>query len=197
MITQTISPQAKINSKKTNFRDISRPKYSKKIVSNTEVKTSTLSLELTPLNLQQLCLDIIKEIEERFKNDISIVFFFRGKKGNVSLDESLVMPILINLLDNAVKYSQGTKSKVYLDVIVKDKSVCFSIEDSGIGIPIADQSHLFEVFYRGKNVDNNEGSGIGLTVVKNCVNLHRGQIYWQSTLGQGSKFIISIPILSL
>ena len=105
------------------------------------------------------------------------------------------MPILINLLDNAIKYSLETKSKIYLIVIVKDNTVTFTVQDQGIGISIADKNHLFESFYRGQNTDKIKGLGLGLTVVKRCVDLHAGKIAFQSILGKGSKFTVSIPLI--
>ncbi len=178
MITSTLSPLTKFQPTPTI----------------TKTKTTTFELEFAPLNLQELCLDIIEGVEESFKRNISIGFTFKGNSSNVYLDERLIRPILINLLDNAVNYSQETKSKVDLSVIVKANVVNFIVQDQGIGIPVLDKDFVFETFYRGTNTDKIEGSGVGLTIVKRCVGFHKGQIKFQSILGRGSEFIVSIPL---
>ena len=195
MITQNTAPIPTINTQKLNPRHISRPKYFQANATIAKAKIPTLDLELTSLNLQEFCLDIIEEIEERFKSKISIRPTFKGNSSNVCLDKKLILPIVINLLDNAVKYSPKIKSKVDLTVIVQANAVTFTVQDQGIGIPIEDQAHMFESFYRGKNTDKIEGSGIGLIVVKRCVDLHRGKITFHSVLGKGSKFTVSIPLV--
>ncbi|MGB5631780.1 MAG: sensor histidine kinase [Waterburya sp.] len=194
MSSTTISSLTTINAQKSNPRHISSPRCFQGAATIAPAKTAILDLELTSLNLQELCLDVIEEIEERFKSSISISFNFKGNISNMCLNKRLILPILINLLDNAVKYSQGTKGKVDLAVIVNANVANFIIQDQGIGIPVADQAHVFDSFYRGTNTDKIQGSGIGLTVVKRCVDLYAGKISFQSILGQGSKFTVSIPL---
>ena len=193
MIASTISPLTKINDQKSNARPISRSEDFQPTATIAKAKTSTLELEPSSLNLQELCLDIIEEVEESFKRDISIGFSFKGNSSNVYLDKRLIRPILINLLDNAVNYSQGTEIKVDLSVIVKAHVVHFTVQDQGIGIPVVDNDFVFEPFYRGTNTEKIEGSGIGLTIVKRCVDFHEGQITFQSILGKGSEFTVSMP----
>ena len=201
MITSTLSPLTKINAQKLNARTISKPRDFQLIATiakakaKTKAKTSTLDLEFTSLNLQELCLDVIAEIEKRFKSDISISFTFKGNYSNVYLDKRLIWEILINLLDNAVNYSQDPESKVDLSVIVKANVVNFIVQDQGIGIPVADEAFVFEPFYRGTNTDKIEGSGVGLTIVQRCVDFHKGQITFQSILGRGSEFTVSMPLV--
>ncbi len=183
------------NAQKLNSRYILSSKYDQANANIAKIKIPTLDLELSLLNLQELCLNIIEEIKERYKSEISLCPTFKGNINNVYLDKKLLLPILINLLDNAVKYSPESKSKIDLRVIVKDSAVTFYVQDHGIGIPLEDQAHLFDSFYRGKNTDKIEGLGIGLTVVKRCVDLHAGKIAFESILGQGSKFTVSIALV--
>ena len=111
------------------------------------------------------------------------------------MDENLLHSILINLLSNAVKYSRSG-SNIDFEVTRQAKAAVFSIKDRGIGVSLADQARLFEAFYRGENVGAIEGSGLGLAVVKRCVDLHGGKITVQSRLGNGTTFIVRIPIVS-
>ena len=66
--------------------------------------------------------------------------------------------------------------------------------DRGIGIPPEDQPRLFESFHRARNVGNVEGTGLGLTIVRQCVLLHRGTVDFESVPGKGSVFIVCIPV---
>ncbi|MGB5711889.1 MAG: HAMP domain-containing sensor histidine kinase, partial [Waterburya sp.] len=68
------------------------------------------------------------------------------------------------------------------------------IKDQGIGIPVADQAHLFDAFHRGENVGRIDGTGLGLAIVKRCVDLQGGKITWDSYPEKGTTFIVSIPI---
>ncbi|MFN6180578.1 MAG: sensor histidine kinase, partial [Dolichospermum sp.] len=65
----------------------------------------------------------------------------------------------------------------------------------GIGIPAADQIHLFEYFQRGSNVGTLPGTGLGLSIVKKCVDLHQGEITLDSELGKGTVFTVILPFL--
>lgn len=98
----------------------------------------------------------------------------------------------MSLLTNSIKYSPQ-ESQIQLTIIGEVGQVGFHIQDHGIGIPLADQQHLFESFRRGHNVKKTPGTGLGLAVVKKCLNLHGGSIELKSTVGTGTTFIINIP----
>lgn len=192
MIAQTLSSPSKTNPE--TIKDVSKPKNARENLTITQATTQEFELNLISLNLQKLCLDVIQEIKTTINPEVPIDFTFIGHNSNVNLDAKLIYPILLNLLVNAVKYSQKLNNKINLKTIVADSSVTFTVEDKGIGIPVADQAHVFKSFYRGQNTDEITGSGIGLTIVKRCVDLHQGQISFESNLGKGSKFTVCIPL---
>ncbi|NER29120.1 MAG: sensor histidine kinase, partial [Symploca sp. SIO1C4] len=107
----------------------------------------------------------------------------------------LVRYILTNLLSNAIKYSPEG-GDIDFRLICTHQEVIFQIQDQGVGIPVSDQSHLFEAFHRGGNIEHINGSGLGLTVVKKCVELHEGSIDLDSEVGIGTTFTVKIPITS-
>jgi signal transduction histidine kinase len=72
--------------------------------------------------------------------------------------------------------------------------VIFQIKDEGIGIPAADQQHLFEPFYRGGNISDISGTGLGLTVAKKLLDIHGGQIAVASEVGVGTTFTVTLPL---
>ena len=109
-----------------------------------------------------------------------------------ALDAKLLRHILTNLLSNAVKYSP-IDSNIYFELNFHNEEVTFKIKDAGIGIPLEDQEQLFESYYRAQNVGKIPGTGLGLSIVKQCVDLHGGQIEFSSDTGLGTTFIVKIP----
>ena len=108
------------------------------------------------------------------------------------IDARITRHILTNLLSNALKYSQ-TSQTVTLKVQQQSQQIILSVSDHGIGIPEADRDRLFEAFHRGGNVDFIPGSGLGLTVVQKCVELHGGHIRIASEEGVGTTIRVSLP----
>ena len=109
------------------------------------------------------------------------------------LDERLLRHILTNLLTNAVKYSHESAA-VQFTVSRLGTKVQFEVVDHGIGILEDDQKWLFNAFQRGRNVGTIPGTGLGLVIVKRCVELHRGTIRIQSSAGEGTRVRVEVPV---
>jgi len=108
-------------------------------------------------------------------------------------DENLLRHILNNLLTNAVKYSkEGEAVELTLERLNGD--AIFRVQDRGIGIPVADQKQLFGPFHRAGNASHLPGTGLGLVIVKRCVELHGGEISCESTEGAGTTFTVRLPL---
>jgi two-component system sensor histidine kinase VicK len=104
--------------------------------------------------------------------------------------------LMDNLLVNAIKYTpeQGT---ITISLRVDDGQVILEVGDTGVGIPLADQPHIFEKFYRASNAPKSTpGTGLGLAIVKSIVDNYQGRIWVESTIGAGTKFIIVLPVAS-
>jgi PAS domain S-box-containing protein len=108
----------------------------------------------------------------------------------VTWDQHLTRRIVMNLLNNALKYSQGS---VVCSLYCEDSVVRLSVADSGIGISEQDQNHIYEAFYRGQNTESTSGIGIGLFIVYRAVKAHGGTIRCESSLGKGTTFIVELP----
>jgi PAS domain S-box-containing protein len=108
-------------------------------------------------------------------------------------DESVLRHIFTNLLSNAVKYSPADQL-IDFDV-QREKEICvFRITDRGCGIPQADQKKLFHAFHRGGNVGQVPGTGLGLFIVRRSVDLHGGEIAFESRAGKGTAFTVRLPL---
>jgi PAS domain S-box-containing protein len=158
-------------------------------------RAETGKLEFKPqfLNLENFCLNLIEEIRLSQGANHQIRFGCVGECSRAYLDEKLLKSILSNLLSNAIKYSPQV-SNVYFSLECDGNNTIWRIRDQGIGISEADQKQLFEPFHRGKNVRNIPGTGLGLVVVKKCVELHGGSISLKSEVGVGTTFTVSLPL---
>ncbi|MBF9238483.1 PAS domain S-box protein [Hymenobacter sp. BT683] len=110
----------------------------------------------------------------------------------VWLDASLLRKILVNLLSNAIKYS-GENSVVRVRATCLDGQLHLAVEDQGVGISQEDQEHLFERFFRARNVTNVPGTGLGLYIIGKYLELMNGTIALQSTLDVGTTVTLTIP----
>jgi two-component system phosphate regulon sensor histidine kinase PhoR len=99
-----------------------------------------------------------------------------------------------NLLSNAIKYTPPS-GKIYVGMHEEDGQIILEIRDTGVGIPLPDQPHVFEKFYRASNAPKGTpGSGLGLAIVKSIVDSHSGRIWVESTAGKGTTFFVVLPI---
>jgi PAS domain S-box-containing protein len=158
-------------------------------------RAETGKLEFNPklLDLGIFCLNFVEEMRLSASNQHSISFLYQGDCFDAYLDEKLLRSILANLLSNAIKYSpQGGQINFTLNCQQGIASI--SIQDQGIGISQEDLKLLFEPFYRGKNVRNIPGTGLGLVVVKKCVELHGGRITANSEIGVGTTFTVTFQV---
>jgi PAS domain S-box-containing protein len=141
------------------------------------------------------CNDLLDDILPILKPGQKVISPTDNLKTVLFLDHKLLKNILLNLFSNAIKYSEQGKS-IYFEFSMDEKSLYFSIRDEGIGIPSEEQEHLFTRFFRAHNVENIQGTGLGLTIVKRYLELMDGSIHFESHLGVGTIFKISLPRIS-
>jgi len=108
-------------------------------------------------------------------------------------DANLLSQLFSNLLSNAVKYSPAG-GLIQVTAAQEGTQVAVVIEDRGIGIPEADRERVFERYYRGSNTSGIGGTGVGLSLVRTIVDLHKGTIALDTHEGEGSRFTIRLPV---
>lgn len=146
------------------------------------------------LNLENLCSELVKQSQlPAQEQQLNLIFTSSEHCFEFLGDETLLKHIISNLLNNAIKYSipGGT---VLFELIKQEKSVILRFQDQGIGMSEKDQKKLFQPFHRGENIGIIPGSGLGLTIVQQCVIAHRGEITVNSQVGVGSTFTVTLPI---
>ena len=115
----------------------------------------------------------------------------------VTADEDLLSQVWINLIHNSIKFTSPAGS-INVTLQPRGKQVEFKISDTGTGISEEDQARIFERFYKADRSRTNAGggSGLGLSIVKKIVEMHKGTIEIESKIGAGTTFIVSIPLLA-
>jgi two-component system phosphate regulon sensor histidine kinase PhoR len=114
---------------------------------------------------------------------------------DIRADQSALERILLNLIENAIKYSEED-SEVRLTARLQADAVCVVIADEGVGIPREDQERIFERFYRVDKARSRKagGTGLGLSIVKHLVQSHGGEVWVDSEVGRGSTFFFTMPL---
>ena len=146
----------------------------------------------TNVNLVQLCQGLMDASRLIDKSQHMLVLQCDRPIADVFLDRHLLAHIIRNLLSNALKYSNpGTTITLQLSALPNYIQLC--VEDEGMGIPEEFMPHLFEMFQRSPSVQHISGSGIGLALVKRCVELQDGTIDVQSNVNHGTIFTVLLP----
>lgn len=143
-------------------------------------------------DIGEFCRSVVDDLQGLLKTNQAIEMQFSGTTQTVVLDKKMVHNVLNNLLSNAIKYSEAG-TNINLKTEVTEKELTITIADKGIGIPEEEQQHLFTRFFRAHNVENIQGTGLGLNIVKRYIELMNGTVTFESTLGEGTVFIVRLP----
>jgi two-component system phosphate regulon sensor histidine kinase PhoR len=155
-----------------------------------------LELEVRRLPVAQLVEGCVETSRPRAKDkNLRLSTSLAANVPDVAGDRRRLTEVLQNLLDNAVQYTPEG-GKIAVTAARQDGEVVFTVEDTGIGIPEADQPRIFERFYRVDVARSREvgGTGLGLSIAKHLIEAHGGRIWVESEVGAGSKFHFSVPI---
>jgi len=160
------------------------------------VEVGTVAFKPAVLDLETLVGKVVDEALSATNRKCLVRLRAENNLPGARADEGLLRHILSNLLSNAVKYSPAG-SAVECALTRDESDAVFTVRDNGIGIPEADQAHLFEAFHRASNVGQTEGTGLGLLIVKRCVELHQGSIRFDSRVGEGTIVTVRIPVFEV
>ena len=155
-----------------------------------------LELEIRRLSVSQFvesCIETTQRSAE--EKDLRISVNLQQPLPDIAADRRRLAEVLQNLLDNALQYTPAG-GQIMVSASADDEEITFTVSDTGIGIPQADQSRIFERFYRVDVARSREvgGTGLGLSIAKHLVEAHGGRIWVESDLGQGSQFHFTVPI---
>ena len=152
-------------------------------------------LHPSEFDIVRLFQDHLAEMSDITKPNQTISFLANVPSFIVNFDKKISRTIIQNLVSNAIKYShENTLIEVSFTASMHD--IVFSVSDQGIGIPKDEQEYLFDRFYRAKNAFNIQGTGLGLNIIKKYIDLMHGTLAFNSQLGSGSVFTVSLPLLN-
>jgi PAS domain S-box-containing protein len=159
------------------------------------VEAGKMECKPLPLDLRAFCLRLKDEMQSCADHSSSIKVTAQRLDGEAAADESLLRHIFTNLLSNALKYSDPG-GEVEFSVVRRERDAVFEVRDRGIGIPAEDSGELFQTFRRGSNVGERPGTGLGLVIVKRCVELHGGAIEVRCREGGGTIVSVQLPLFA-
>ncbi len=149
------------------------------------------------INIDELVRDVMETEELKADKKVELTYENKSDLETIDADKLHFRNVLVNLVDNAIKYSNETV-EIKITCYRVGNNALFSVKDNGIGIPNSHISQVFQKFHRVPtgNVHNVKGTGLGLNYVKYVVEAHGGNVMAQSEVNAGSEFIISIPIIN-
>jgi PAS domain S-box-containing protein len=157
-----------------------------------KIEEGRVAVKATSLNIKEVIVRIINEIRNLQKPGQRIQYTHFGNE-QIFLDPVLLKHIVLNLLSNAIKFSPENCT-IEIGSKVTDHLFSLEVKDNGIGILPGDQAHLFERFYRGSNVSNIQGTGLGLHIVAKYVEMMNGTVVCESQIGQGTSMIVNFEL---
>lgn len=152
--------------------------------------------EFETVDMGSLLEDLVSTIQQRVSHDgFAVQTQIDAPLAPVRVDRTAIIQAIANLIDNAVKYSAGAK-EVHVRAFVESQVLVIAVQDFGIGIKSEEIDKIFERFFRGGDPLTRavKGSGLGLTLVKQIVEAHRGSVHVKSEPGRGSTFSIRLPL---
>lgn len=158
-----------------------------------KLEEGKVSITVTTFNVKDFFADIIDETKVIMKKGQDIKFDCTGEE-EFTTDKRMLKNILLNLLSNATKFSEENKN-IWINVSATSKVLSVTVKDEGIGIPEDDLPRLFDTFFRGKNVSNIQGTGLGLPIIRRYLNLLHGDISVKSRFNEGTTFCVTLPPL--
>jgi PAS domain S-box-containing protein len=161
------------------------------VLSLNNIETGHTEFNPTPVQMDTFCRDILDEYQHE-KDQTHILKFDCPQPIKTTIDARLIRQVITNLLDNAIKYSKAGTTVTLVLTTEADK-VLIKITDQGIGIPDDDKERMFQPFRRAGNVGDTGGSGLGLSIIKQAVELHGGTVTFTSQLNVGTTFTVTIP----
>lgn len=171
---------------------------SKDILNVARIDQHRLTINRSDIDLDQLIASIVDGLQIKAKDKAIKLEYTKSEKAplNIMVDKSKIGEVITNLVNNAIKFTDN--GEITVKARDKGENITISVADTGIGIDKEDQEHLFNKFYQVGRFDPNnpqeqQGTGLGLYISKNIIELHGGKIWLESEQGRGTTFYFSLP----
>jgi len=160
-----------------------------------KIESGRLRMGLKPCAIRPIVERVVSGLDKQARDKLIAISIDMPKDfSKIIADEARIAQVLLNLIDNAVKYTPQ-EGKITISAKVKNAFVQIDVSDTGVGIPEKDLPRIFERFYRVDKARSRElgGTGLGLSIVKHIIQAHNGEVSVKSVLDQGSTFTFTIP----
>ncbi len=158
-----------------------------------QLEDGLVTVKTEVVDVESCIAELTQSMQYLLKKDQVFELVHEGQS-TVHIDSKLVQSILRHLISNAIKYAPEN-STITIKSIASDKDIFLDVQDKGIGIPLDEQQHLFDRFFRASNVVNStQGTGLGLYIVQKYVELLGGKVSFESMEGMGSSFWVDLPL---
>ena len=167
------------------------------LLSLSQLESRKISLRFEPIDLSESIHRVLEQLDSRVRESgAGVTATIPKHLPLIEADAFRIEQALYNLLDNALKHSGKSGARVSVDACSDATAVVVRICDDGVGIPLSDQPHIFERFYRVHKDRSRDagGTGLGLSIVKHTVQAHGGSVAVQSSPGAGATFVMSLPV---
>lgn len=159
------------------------------------MESGKVVLEPTPTNIIDFFKSMLPEVEQNFTKRKQTFEFDRPETlPRISIDPKLIWQAVSNLLTNASKYTPDG-GRVTLKLTLESQNILIQVIDNGYGIPEFQKSRIFEKFFRADNISKMEGTGLGLYIVKEIIEVSGGKIWFESLEGKGTTFSFTLPLM--
>lgn len=150
------------------------------------------AMDIIPVPLAELCDQLVHELREILANRGPVEVRITPHTLSINADRKLLLQMLHHILLNAIEFSP-LSSPIMVTILEHEHHVSIEVYDFGIGIPADEQSRVFEPFYRGSNIGEVSGLGVGLSIARASAEAHGGTIQVESALNQGTRVTIRLP----
>jgi signal transduction histidine kinase len=164
-----------------------------------KIEADRLEVKVEPLTLEPCLKEILNELKTQAKNKgLSLSLEMEEPQQMVMADSHRIRQIVINLVSNALKFTETGGVTIRCKALESYDMICVSVHDSGIGISPAALRYIFEAFRQadGSTTRRFGGTGLGLTIARKLIELQGGEVAVESILGQGSTFSFTLPVAS-
>jgi PAS domain S-box-containing protein len=161
------------------------------LLSTEELQNGLVEMNKAQFSLKDLTTNLIKKMHHILRSGQEISFSYKGQE-EVILDKQIITTVLNNIISNASKFSDNDKA-IQINIKTDDANVIIKVADKGVGIPVNEQKYIGDKFFRANNVTHIQGTGLGLNIVKQYVDLMHGKLKFESGPEKGTTFTITIP----
>ncbi len=153
--------------------------------------SSKEKLKLKKIEIRKFINDILDEVAVNISSTHYVNVNIENGLNTIRCNEFILKQILLNIINNAIKFSPGG-GQIRMDIGIEKNFVEFAVRDEGVGIDKTDLKNLFQPFFRGKNVATIPGAGLGLAIVKRLAQIHKARIQCASEINKGTQFRVAI-----